>query len=116
MTDSISGRDQEAPPPRPDAASTYPDGPVEYILRRPVTITVVVAGRDPEQTVIDRVTVREPTGEDLFVTDRAQGEAEKAARLVAQLCDQPYQFARKLSGWDFTRLGEIVARFFPTEG
>ena len=95
-------------------ASTYPDGPVSYTLRKPVELITVVAGRDPERTVITSVVVREPTGEDLFVTDRSRGEAEKAARLVAQLCDQPHQFAKKLSGWDFTQLGLIVARFFPT--
>lgn len=94
----------------------YPDGPISYTLRKPVELITVVAGRDPERSTITSVTVREPVGEDLFVTDRAKGESDKAARLIAQLCDQPYQFAKKLSGWDFTQLGQIVARFFPTEG
>ncbi len=110
MTEEI---DTGAVPAAP--APTYPDGPISYTLKKPVVLFTAVAGREPERTTITSVTVREPNGEDLFVIDRAKGEAEKAARLIAQLCDQPYQFSKKLSGWDFTKLGEIVQRFFPTE-
>lgn len=108
---AVAGILSDLPPAAPGG---YPDGPVEIILLKPVTVRVGVEGRNVEERTIDRVTVREPVGEDLFATDKATGEAEKAARLIAQLTDQPFQFVKRMSAWDFTTVGATVARFFPT--
>jgi hypothetical protein len=106
-----------APPAADPAADPtqggYPDGPVPYPLRKPVVLTKVDhEGRTSSET-ITQVFVREPLGDDLLALDKAKGEAESAQILIAVMCDQPRAFARKLTGWDFTRLGMIVARFFP---
>lgn len=100
--------------PAPDPTQGgYPDEPVPYTLRKPVVLTTLDhEGRKSSET-ITRVFVREPLGDDLLALDKAKGEAESAQILISVMCDQPRAFARKLTGWDFTKLGLIVARFFP---
>lgn len=108
MTDAVAS-------PPIDPADDYPDGPVPYPLRKPVVLTTLDARGESRSEEIRAVTVREPTGDDLIAVGKGKSEEEKTARLIAAMCDQPYVFARKLTGWDFTQLGLIVARFFPTE-
>lgn len=107
----------EAEPAAPlPADAGYPEGPVHYILRRPVTIYVPNAKQEIEAKTITEVWVREPLGDDSVAADKGKTDAEKGLRLLAAICDQPFVFARKLSAWDQGRLGEILARFFPKEG
>lgn len=100
--------------PAPDPTQGgYPDEPVPYTLKKPVVLTMLDnEGRTSSETVT-RVLVREPSGDDLLALDKAKGQTEAAHILIAVMCDQPRKFAGKLSGWDFTNLGLIVARFFP---
>ncbi|QQQ19669.1 phage tail assembly protein [Brevundimonas vitis] len=94
------------------SAEGYPDGPVHHVLVRPVVFTLP-GTNGPESFTVNEVWMREPTGDDILLMGKAQTSEEKSMRLIAAMCDQPYLFARKLKGWDFVKLGLILARFFP---
>lgn len=90
----------------------YPDGPVPYTLKRPVRFTI--PGKSEAEVVrVEKVEVREPTGDDIIAMGAGKTQEEKAARLVSSMCGQPSLFGRKVSGWDFAQIAQIVARFFP---
>lgn len=95
----------------------YPEEPVPYTLKRPVTFRLATGNSDKlEEVTITEVLIREPDGDDLIAMGKGKTDEEKGARLIAAMCEQPYLFARKLKGWDFAAIGLIVARFFPAEG
>lgn len=92
-------------------ATGYPEEPIPYVLLKPVTF-VVAGPREGESITIDRVEIRELTGDDL-INSRGKTDEEKGARLLATACDQPYAFIKKLTAWDFANIGLAFQRFFP---
>jgi len=89
------------------------DEPVDVPLSKPFKLKSVDQRGELEEREITFVTVRPPLGEDLYATDKAKGEAQKAGRLIAQLTELSFGQAGRLPARDFAAIGEICAAFLP---
>ena len=73
-------------------------------LRKPIT-----AGQDMELT--DVLLIREPTVNDIRLTEKYKGEVEKSICLLSALCTIPQSEVGKMTASDLRRCGEVLQSF-----